>query len=361
MKIALIGSAPSSVQLGPYLDQHFDQYLGGKPSPQYPPSDVIDDTWQIWGVSPGAFAVVPRADRWFELHRWEPGKPWFSPEYVEFLKRFRGPVYTGGVVPEIQNHVVFPLARVEERFTSYFLHSSLSPMLALAILEIEDYRAAHPEHDPEEDIIGLWGVDMSATEEYGDQRAGCHFFLLEAMRSGIKVYTPPESCLLRPKPVYGISEWDPAYIKATTKMREVNARRTDAQTRLHQATIDNAALGGVVDGMNYFINTWMSPYGMPGGIVIRHEPGTGLGGAFTMPRPVETMDAYAQGAGSAEEMTTQSGPADDLCLADAILATKIKRPGKKKKSPKRHHAGGITWVDREYDERTRKKKAPKRR
>ena len=53
-KIALVGSAPSSIRLAP----------------------INDPDWQIWGCSPGAYGVVgPRADVWFEMHRWEPQVP----------------------------------------------------------------------------------------------------------------------------------------------------------------------------------------------------------------------------------------------------------------------------------------------
>ena len=72
MKIALVGSAPSSVRLAP-----FD-----------------DPSWDIWGCSPGAYPVFAqkRVDMFFELHRWEPpvvGRadqqvPWFTPEYVQW-------------------------------------------------------------------------------------------------------------------------------------------------------------------------------------------------------------------------------------------------------------------------------------
>lgn len=296
MKIALVGSAPSSVQLAPYQDKSYNDWLQGKPAPQYPPSETIDDTWEIWGVSPGCFAQAPRATRWFEVHRWEPGKAWFSPEYCQFLRQFRGPVYTGGVIPEIPNHVVYPIEAVEAEFTAYFLHSSLSLMMAVAILEIQEKRAArlkasvdagHTQPDSavflEADTIGLWGVDMAANEEYGDQRSGCHFFILEALRRGIGIYVPQESCLLRPKPIYGLSEWDHSYIKATARMREINARRQQFAAQMTEAANNKLALDGCVDNMQYFINTWMSPYGLPSGIVLTHEPGTGLGGGVTMP------------------------------------------------------------------------------
>lgn len=283
MKIALVGSAPSSVHLAPYQDASYSIFLQGKPDPAYPASEHIDDTWEIWGVSPGVFGIAPRATRWFEVHRWEPGKTWFSPEYCQFLREFRGPVYTGGVIPEIPNYVLYPVERVEEEFSAYFLHSSLSLMMAVAILEIQDAKASRSSIDQQEDTIGLWGVDMAANEEYGDQRSGCHFFILEALRRGIQVYVPPESCLLRAKPIYGISEWDHSYIKATARSREFNQRREVYQRQAAEAQTHLASLAGAVDNLNYFVNTWMSPYGLPAGVKLSHRPGSGLGGGVTMP------------------------------------------------------------------------------
>lgn len=268
-KIALLGSAPSSVTLAPFRDKSFDQFIDGKPQPLYPPSREIGEDWEIWACSPGAYGHLQRCTRFFEVHRWEPGAPWFSPEYVQFLKEFRGPVYTGGVVPEIKNHVVYPLERVEEEFSPYFLTSSLALMCALAILDIEDYRKTHPGHDHSEDVIGFWGVDMAATEEYGYQRAGCQHFILEALNRGIGVYVPPESDLLRPMPVYGICEWQHNYIKLTQRSRELNSRRQAAEQRASEAQREVVFLQGAADDLNYTVNTWTSPFSLPAGQVLR--------------------------------------------------------------------------------------------
>lgn len=272
MKIALIGSAPSSVALGPYKDESYAKYVQGK-QPAYPPSPHIEEQWEIWGCSPGAFGVVPRATRWFEVHRWEPGQVWFSPEYCQFLREFQGPVYTGRPIPEIKNHVVYPIERVEEEFSSYFLTSSLSLMMALAILTIEDYRKEHPDHDLEEDVIGMWGVDMAAAEEYGYQRAGCQHFILEALNRNIGFYLPPESDLLRPMPVYGLSEWDQNYIKLTARARELNRRLQMHQQELQAADAQAKFITGAVDDLNYMVNTWTSTYGLPAGEILRKSKG----------------------------------------------------------------------------------------
>lgn len=266
MKIAILGSAPSSVDIAPFKDASYQEYMGGKTQIQ-PPTPHIDDEWKIWACSPGCYGRIPRCDMFFELHRWEPGMPWFSPEYVQFLREFKGPVYTGGRVDEIPNHVVYPIKAVEEEFTSYFLTSSLSMMMALAIMECQkfDEAMAKAGHPREQHTIGLWGVDMAATEEYGYQRAGCQHFILEALNRGIEVYVPPESDLLRPMPVYGMCEWDHNWIKATARLRELKTHLANHEQGQQNAAMSMQFMRGAVENQNYNMNTWTSPFGLPPG------------------------------------------------------------------------------------------------
>lgn len=276
MKIALIGSQPHSTQLAPFEDKSWDEYRAGLPR-GFPggfalPEQWVGEEWEIWGCSPGAAFSLRRCTRFFEVHRWEPGKPWFTPAYVQFLREFRGPVYVGGDIPELRaNAIRYPIERVEEEFSSYFLTSSLALMCALAILEIEDARRKRANGEGD-DVIGFWGVDMSANEEYGYQRAGCQHFILEALRRGIGVYVPPESCLLRPVPVYGLSEWGHVYIKLTQRAREFNERIQAAVKQRAEAEATIQALQGSLEDLNYNVQTWTSPYGLPPGTVIRFKP-----------------------------------------------------------------------------------------
>ena len=360
MKIALIGSAPSSVQLGPYQDASYNQFLGGKPPPQYPPSEFIEERWEVWTCSPGAWAATPRSDRFFELHRPEPGKPWFSPEYWQFLCDYRGILYSGGPVEAWPNHVVYPIAEIEAEFGSEFLNSSLSLMLAMAILEIEKARAERKAAQTaassglinltpgavnyangppdEDDVIGLWGVDMSAGEEYFGQRPGCHFFVKEALRRGIAVYVPRESDLLRPMPVYGISEWDHNYIKATARMRELQSRMQAAQAQANQATQQATFMSGAIDNMNYMINTWFSPYGIPSGVRVRLDPANpGMGGGVTLRTPPQP-DNPAYGIPplpSAEDIANAVDPAGaEIMMAESNAAV-AKEGARRKSTPKK--------------------------
>lgn len=292
-----MGSAPSSAPMGPFKDESWKTFQQG-PNQNYPLPKHIAEKWEIWGCSPGLFAYQGRCTRWFEVHRWEPGQTWFSPEYCEYLKNFDGPVFTGAPVPEIKNCVVYPLKEVEAEFSAFFLNSSLSLMAALAIMEIEKIRASRASHrakgdgqgklpeglwpelqlDDSDDVIGFFGVDMSATEEYSRQKPGCWFFGLEILRRGIQLYYPPESDLFYPEPVYGISEWDNDYIKSTARMREINARLDANQQQLQKVQQQCYADAGAKDNMSYYIKTFMAKhYALPAGTYIKHTPGTGLG------------------------------------------------------------------------------------
>lgn len=222
-KIALIGSAPSSVQLGPYDDK----------------------TWQIWGCSPGAMPYCRRVDRWFELHRREPGQPWFHPEYVKWMAGLDGPVMVAETWPEFtRNGVLYPKDAMLERFGPYFFTSSLAWMFALAIAEGATE-------------VGMWGVDMAAKEEWQFQRSGCQFFIWRAQELGIKVTLPPESDLWVPPPLYGFSECEAHSIKLMKRRQELTDRLRDAEARAQQAAHEAAFLRGACDDNEYHHTTWV--------------------------------------------------------------------------------------------------------
>jgi len=242
MKIAILGSAPSSMKLAPYAD------------PQ----------WQIWGCSPGLYPGMPRTDAWFELHRWEPPvigqpdsqKPWFSPEYVAWMASRTCPVWMYAPVPEIPRSQALPVQALVEKFGNYFMTSSIAWMMAMAIDQILLARQQNPQHDITQDAIGLWGVDMAATEEWGFQRAGCQYFIQMANNLGIAIIVPPESDLLRPSAPYGICETDEYWIKATERKRELTNRLANHQQQVafHQRQVD--FLSGAIDDLNYHMQTW---------------------------------------------------------------------------------------------------------
>lgn len=224
MKIALLGAAPSSNRLAPFHDP----------------------SWEIWACSPPNYDL-PRVDAWVEVHSLQrkfsmPGnKPW-----TEVLKNHPR-VYVNGKDPvrpiHLPHSIPYPIEKMVAKYGRWFFTSSLAYMFALAI----DYK-------PE--AIGLWGVDMSAAEEYGYQRAGCHFFIREASTQGIKVIAAPESDILQPVPLYGFKEQSPMWVKQKVRHKELTDRINRCQNQIAQAENEMKILKGAVDDMNYINNTY---------------------------------------------------------------------------------------------------------
>lgn len=219
--IALLGSAPSSLKLAPYKDEE----------------------WMIWGCSPAVYGVAPRCEEWFEVHRYEPGQTWFSPEYCNFLRNFAGPVWVSKVVPEIPHARRVPIEALAQEWGPYMWTSTVAYMLALAIAE-----------KPE--AIGLWGIDMAANEEYGRQRPACQYLAYEAARRGIKVVVPPESDLLMPFGPYGFIEQTNHYLKFRARKQELTERRNAAQQGLEHAARDIHFINGSLDDIEYAMEMW---------------------------------------------------------------------------------------------------------
>lgn len=224
MKIALIGSAPSSVGIAPYA------------SPE----------WHIWGCSPGAFGVQgcrENAEAWFEIHRYEPGQPWFSEGYCNFLENFAGPVYMAEYDPRVKNCVPLPWRELVEKYGPYFFNSTISWMFAMAI-------------EAQAKKIGLYGIDMAASEEYFSQKMGCIYFAQLAKSLGIEVGVPPESDLFVPPPLYGICEVGHQFIKDTQRARELNQRLAEAEQLVRAKSDEVHFLRGALDDLQYHQQTW---------------------------------------------------------------------------------------------------------
>jgi hypothetical protein len=293
--IAIIGSAPSSVRLAPFHDK----------------------TWAIWGCSPGAYGIIPygRSDVWFEVHRYEPpiagdpnnaqNKGWFSPEYVQFLKEHAGPVYLAGPDPEVDNPIPdfkngwrFPFEDYVAKYGGYFFTSSMAWMLAHAI-ELLAPRAAAGEKVR----IGLWGVDMAALSEYNLQRPGCQHFLGLAKSLGIQIVLPPESDLLQPPTLYGVSEYHPRHTKWLARMNELKGRQQALTVNIQNMSVELQHINGCIDNMNYVFNTWVddidpgmditSAVSLAGVVLSRPEPKVAAIEKFDGPTAAQLQAATA--------------------------------------------------------------------
>lgn len=224
MNIAIVGSAPSSSFMVP-----------------------ADGPWQVWACSPGTLFLKDKIDVFFELHRYEPGQPWFSEGYCTFLKNHKN-LWVSKKVDGMPHGKVYPYKKLEEKYGSYFFTSSVAVMLAMAI-----------EKKPEK--ISLWGVDMAATTEYFDQKLGCQYFALIAKAQGIEIGVPPESDLFRPLPPYGLAQHQHSFIKHQIRQTEMEIRLADIKTQMDKLHQEEMFLEGALDDLDYNIKTWVGGIG----------------------------------------------------------------------------------------------------
>lgn len=223
LKIALIGTAPSSRMLAPFNDA----------------------SWDIWACSPGNMNTLPRVNIWFELHGnllWPECISYGAP-YIEWLKKLPIPVYMQdqSFVP---NALTFPKGDMVKEFGKDFFTSSFAWMMAFAI-----FKGAKE--------IALYGIDMASRDEYILQRPGFYFFRQEARRRGIKVIAPNESDIMQSPGLYGYSEVTPFGRKILARKLELKQRldgmRAEQQKLQHSITY----LDGALEDLDYIEAIWL--------------------------------------------------------------------------------------------------------
>ena len=247
MKIALLGSEPTSLALAPFSD------------PSY----------EIWACSPGVYPVCPRVDEFFELHRPEfgqIGKPetqntWFSPEYVLWLGLVPKRVWVSPkALPECKARwpraEAYPIEEMTRQFGNTFWTSSLAYMSAMAI----DYiLQARQKGDMGPHLIAYFGVDMAADSEvYSQQRAGCHHFISLAHILGIELQIPPESDLARPTNRYGIDESEAWHIKGLARLEHLENQRRHHEIAAQNSQAQAHYFAGAKNDHEYHMRTWMT-------------------------------------------------------------------------------------------------------
>jgi hypothetical protein len=231
MKIALLGSAPSSDRLAPWQDMD----------------------WEIWACSPGNH-TAPRVEAWFEMHSLDrkcvPG----NEPYIAKLQR-HGRVYVSHPDNRLPNAIVYPQEEVYKfygtengplPFMDTYMQSSVSYMLALAIMQKPDQ-------------IGLWGIDMAAADEYGQQRPGCQHFFNEAFKRGIDVIAPPQSDILEALPLYGYKEFNPMYWRQKARKMELRTCVAEIENKLMALEQEKLIKTGALQDIEYVNNTYVKP------------------------------------------------------------------------------------------------------
>ena len=219
-KIAVCGSAASSVGLAPYGDP----------------------TWEIWSCSP-ANKGQPRVDVWFELHNPELKVREGLFEWMEWLKT-KPLVYMQRAYKEYPGAKAYPLQAMLNKWGPYLWTSQLAYMLALAI-----------EQKPAQ--IALYGIDMAANSEYNQQRLACQFLLKHIIDSqDIELIVPPESDILEPAPFYAYCESSRQWRKFYARKNELQGRVATLQGEVAKKNAEAAHLTGAIDDMEYHMAHW---------------------------------------------------------------------------------------------------------
>ena len=220
--IAIIGKAPSSRLLAPYDEP---------------------DKWEIWSLSDN-YNVLPRWDRWFELHDLDRYKQLY-PEYYDWMCAQPGednPVYVNDVREEMPSAKLYPLRQMVTKFGSYFTNS-ISWMIVLALHEIQECMASNP--DEETPKIGMWGVDMAQNTEYAHQRPSCEYFMGWARGAGVELVIPDECDLCKTARLYAFdANHGPMDRKIRARQRELSERQQKSRFELEQAERATNTIGG---------------------------------------------------------------------------------------------------------------------
>ena len=188
--------------------------VGSAPSTMKQASAFFGDDYEIWSLNCLYLLfpeIMPYITRWFDIHRENDVVAYERDEY-KILDKYDFPVYT---VKEgmCKNCVAYPIKEIIVEFGTYFTNT-ISYMIALAIKE--KFKEIH-----------LYGIDMSHTAEYGEQRPSCEYFVGLARGMGIKVMIPVASDLLKTARLYGFEGID----KLAGKIRsDLDRAKLDIET-----------------------------------------------------------------------------------------------------------------------------------
>lgn len=213
MKIAIIGTAEHSRLKAPY----------------------DDNGWQVWTVG-GGFVDLPRQDKHFELHRFDDAlnlannKP-----FIDNMKQVRGDLYLQSPCVDLPDAKIFPHDEMVARFPRRYFTSTVAWMLAYAMSK-----------RPVE--IGLWGVDMEATEEYGYQKCGAEYLMGMAEGAGIKITLPAECPLLKANTEYAYGNQE-FMAELTRRFAEAELIKKRSDERLQIAKDNQRYSEGYLDAL----------------------------------------------------------------------------------------------------------------
>ena len=173
-----------------------------------PSAPYADNSWTIWGCAP--CLTYPHFKRWdllFEIH----DEDYVADKVItDRLKRADCRILMQRHFDEIPKSEPLPLKEMSDGYHKNYTNT-IAMMIAYAVYEQKVFNDI--------ELMGVWGVNMGAEEEYSFQRPSCEYWLGIAEAKGIKVEIHGEnSAVLKCNTIYG-------YDKEWTWMREARQRK----------------------------------------------------------------------------------------------------------------------------------------
>lgn len=209
------------------------------------PYDDKDVT--IFGLNRG-YTFMSRIDYFFEMHgpaiyRWKIRRP---EGHLEWMQRFKGPIFQHLADPEIPNSIAYPLQAISDFVgqniwrliqvgqplvsagKNPYLTSSIAYQIALAMYEGFEQ-------------IELYGIDLNTGGEYAWQKSGVEYLLGMAAGRGHKIILPGNCPLLGDGKLYGRGFLKPEGEQITkpqleVRLKELQAKYQKTQDEFHQIT-----------------------------------------------------------------------------------------------------------------------------
>lgn len=197
------------------------------------------ETWTVGCM----YRFLPRITRYYDLHCLEWRRE-HSPDQMEWMAKVSAEGSAGVYLLEkhddLPHCLVPPKDEIVSRFGQY-IRSSMDWMLLHYLLEIEK-----SELDYADCYLGVWGVDMTADDEYGYQKPSFESWLKYAEGRGMKVWIPPESDLFKSRGVYG-AETNGAFAhKIKVEKQRLQEMKAKAESERDIARAEGfAAAGGL--------------------------------------------------------------------------------------------------------------------
>ena len=210
-KIAILGTATSSLGLAPFNNPE----------------------WEIWAC-PGiyghkAFGDISNLSLLLEIHDAKGIEEAFNG--YDIFNNANCPTLTREPIAGLKNTVVYPIEEIIAMFPRKYFTNTISYGIAYAL-----YLKAI---GMELDTIGIWGVDMAVTAEYGHQRPSCEYFIGLAEGMGVPVFLPDECDLCKSAMLYGFETEQTSELEAKYKARkaELVQRRAQLEAQVMAKTV----------------------------------------------------------------------------------------------------------------------------